>query len=548
MHTFLLSGSLLLAATHGAMAQVQLQPKAGAPLPDLTPTQLELFWAGQEAFSTPIAIENGLGPIMNKSNCSSCHTNPLGGWGSIAVNHYGIEEKGEFYVIPGETQSLLQSLAISPGCAEIVPPSATVFIQRMTNSSMAFGMIEAIADADIAAHDDAADANADGISGRVHWVHALEDPTGPLRAGRFGWKAQVPTTMTFSGDASRNEMGLTNDLVPVENAPNGNTAILAECDSVADPEDAPDAEGYRFIDRVTHFQRYLAQPPQTPKSGMTGEAVFNAIGCNACHIRDWNTIDSPSLETAIRNKAIKPYSDFLLHNMGGLGDGVQQGDADETEMRTPTLWNLRTRDPMLHNGAAAGGTFNTRVRKAIELHGPFGEAAASAAAFEALDDSYKNHLVAFLDSLGKLEFDLEVDHIVDELDVPLFQACLATGATGPDANCGVADVNQDGLVNATDVAAFVQAYEGAEGTGDCDQDGEIDLLEILLGAADADGNFVPDECGSCAGDLNDDGTRDGVDLGILLAGWGTAAADVDGNGTTDGMDLAVILAGWGVCD
>ena len=548
MRRMMLPAVTLLAVAPMANAQFPLQPKAGAPLVGLSAKEVELFWAGQEAYSTPVTLEMGLGPIMNKSNCVSCHTNPIGGWGSISVNHFGMDDKGEFMMIPGETQSLLQTLSLAPACAEIVPEEATIFVQRVTNSSMAFGLIEAIPDAAIAAIEDPADANGDGISGRVHWVHLLEDPTGPLRAGRFGWKAQVATTLSFSGDAARNEMGLTNDLEPVENAPNGNTAVLAECDSVSDPEDHPDAMGYRFIDRVTHFQRYLAQPPQTPKSGMSGEAVFNAIGCNACHVRDWTTANTAGLESAIRNKAIKPYSDFLLHNMGGLGDGVQQGDADESEMRTPTLWNLRTRDPMLHNGAASGGSFTTRVTKAIELHGPFGEGAASAAAFAALGGTQKAQLVAFLASLGRLEFDLDPDNQVDAFDFVLFQSCFAAGAASADTNCGVADINQDGLINLIDANAFMQAYEGAEGTGDCDNDGQLDLMEILLGADDADGDFIPDGCGACQADFDGDGQRNGVDLGILLAGWGTAAADADGDGLTNGVDLGILLAGWGPCN
>ncbi len=548
MRRMMLPAVTLLTIAPLASAQVSIQPKAGAPLVGLTPAQLELFWAGQEAYSTPVTLEMGLGPIMNKSNCVSCHTNPIGGWGSISVNHFGMDDKGEFMMSPGESQSLLQTLALSPLCAEVVPQDATIFVQRVTNSSMAFGLIEAIPDAAIAANADATDANGDGISGRVHWVHLLEDPTGPLRAGRFGWKAQVATTLSFSGDAARNEMGMTNDLEPLENAPNGNTAILTECDSAADPEDTPDLDGYRFIDRVTHFQRYLAQPPQAPKSGMTGETVFNAIGCNACHVRDWTTSNSPLLEDAIRNKAIKPYSDFLIHNMGGLGDGVQQGDADESEMRTPTLWNLRTRDPMLHNGAASGGSFGTRVTKAIELHGPFGEGAASAAAFMALGGTQKAQLIAFLGSLGKLEFDLEPDNQVDAFDFMLFQSCYAVGAASPNTNCGVADFNQDGVINMVDAQAFMQAYEGAEGTGDCDNDGQMDLMEILLGAPDADGDLIPDDCTGCQADFDGDGQRNGVDLGILLAGWGTAAADADGDGMTNGVDLGILLAGWGACN
>lgn len=46
-------------------------------------------------------------------------------------------------------------------------------------------------------------------------------------------------------------------------------------------------------------------------------------------------------------------------------------------------------------------------------------------------------------------------------------------------------------------------------------------------------------------DLDDSGTVDGADLGILLGAWGNAAGDIDGNGTTDGSDLGLLLAAWG---
>jgi hypothetical protein len=51
------------------------------------------------------------------------------------------------------------------------------------------------------------------------------------------------------------------------------------------------------------------------------------------------------------------------------------------------------------------------------------------------------------------------------------------------------------------------------------------------------------DCSSpCAGDFNGDGNRDGADLGVLLAGWGTPAGDMNGDGNTDGADLGAFLA------
>ena len=52
---------------------------------------------------------------------------------------------------------------------------------------------------------------------------------------------------------------------------------------------------------------------------------------------------------------------------------------------------------------------------------------------------------------------------------------------------------------------------------------------------------------SCPADINGSGAIDGVDLGILLSGWGTSTGDVNGDGITDGVDLASMLSSWGPC-
>jgi hypothetical protein len=548
----LLSASLLCAAIASATfaGGVTIQPRAGDPLNGLTKLQLSRFDLGRAAYVTPFTIEGGLGPIFNKSNCQSCHSNPVGGWGSISVTRFGIEDKGEFSPLEELGGSLLQSLAISDPCREFVPTEATVTAIRMTNSSMAYGMIEAIPDAAIAANDDPSDLNADGISGHVHWVLPLEDsPSSPLRAGRFGWKAQVATVLSFSGDATKNEMGITNALLGSESAPNGNMALLAACDTVADPEDTADAGGFTFIQRVTHFQRYLAQPPQTPKSGMSGEATFNAIGCNKCHIPQWTTSPSKSLETAIRGKSIRPYSDFLVHDMGMLGDGVQDGASSEQEMRTPTLWNLRTRDPMLHTGAASGGLFADRVAIAINAHGPFGEAAASAAAFAGLGSSARNGLIAFLDSLGRDEYDFNGDKVITMEDFQTLVACKASASISPNDNCAIGDINQDGVVNTTDLDGFLLSFAraGYEVDLDCDGDGIVDLAEIFNGAPDTNNNAVPDAC-ECVGDFDSNGSVSASDLATLLGLWGSPGGDLDNDGMTAASDLATLLGNWGPCN
>jgi CxxC motif-containing protein (DUF1111 family) len=260
-------------------------------------------------------------------------------------------------------------------------------------------------------------------------------------------------------------MGLTNRLFPNENDPNGiRPPDLAACDTVPDPEDGPDGQGFDFIDRVTDFQRFLAAPPQTPRSGMTGEAVFNSIGCADCHTRSFTT--GPAPETALSHRTIKPYSDFLLHDMGQLGDGIVQGDATATEFRTPSLWGLRFRNQLLHDGRVQGGTFAARMAAAIAAHGATGsEGAASAGAFEALTPAEQDALVAFLDSLGRAEFDHDGDNDVDISDVTAMEACMngpASAPHSPDDACAISDFDQDGDVDLRDAAALQRAYSGSQ--------------------------------------------------------------------------------------
>jgi len=54
----------------------------------------------------------------------------------------------------------------------------------------------------------------------------------------------------------------------------------------------------------------------------------------------------------------------------------------------------------------------------------------------------------------------------------------------------------------------------------------------------------------CGGDLNDDGTVDGGDLGALLSSWGSCqgcAADINGDGLVNGADLGALVVQWGGC-
>jgi hypothetical protein len=105
---------------------------------------------------------------------------------------------------------------------------------------------------------------------------------------------------------------------------------------------------------------------------------------------------------------------------------------------------------------------------AIAWHGAAESAAErSARAFERLLPQEQQALIAFLNSLGRREFDGNGDGVIDDMDFDGFVACY-TGpphepkATQYDADhfCAVFDVNQDGAVDEHDFAVFLKVYDG----------------------------------------------------------------------------------------
>jgi cytochrome c551/c552 len=448
-----------LALTGASAVAQEIQPRMGEPLPGLTPAQLARFDAGRLAFTRVLAATDGLGPIMNDHSCASCHQTPrIGGSGAKVVTRFG-NSGPPFDPLESLGGSLLQAQTTEAICQEVVPSQANVVISRITPSIFGGGLVEAINGGDITRRETNPPV---GVSGKAHRVHPFEDsPFARLKVGRFGWKAQQATLLSFSADASLNELGFTNRFLPVENAPNGNQQLLLLCDHTPDPEDGPDAQGFHGIDRQRDFQRFLAQPPQTPRSGMTGEAIFNTVGCTACHVTAFTT---GTAEPPLAGQTIKPYSDFLLHDMGSLGDGIVQGMGTEREMRTPLLWGLLSRATigLLHDGSSTGGTQAQNVSSAISFHD--GEALASRNAFFALAPVDQQRVLSFLLSLGRAEFDQDGDQDVDELDWFFLQnAGLFTGplpSFTPDDPGAVADFDQDGDFDLVDFTVMQRAMTG----------------------------------------------------------------------------------------
>ncbi len=360
----------------------------GGPLLGLTDEQLALFNAGREEFINVETPETGLGPIFNNVSCLACHSRAgVGGSSGITVTRFGRVDNGVFDPMTDKGGSLLQQFAINPAVRETIPPEANVIARRMTTPLFGAGLIEAIPD--LAILQNAARTKPDGIKGRAATITDIA--SGLTRVGRFGWKAQHATLLSFSGDAYNNEMGITNRLFPVENAPNGNTALLKRFDRVADPEDTVDATGRSDIDANADFMRLLAPPTQAAlsASAIAGQSLFTQIGCAACHTPSY--MSGPSTIAALDRKPVNLYSDLLLHDMGALADGIAQADAGMQEMRTSPLWGLRFRGQLLHDGRA--GNTDTAIRE----HD--GEAAIVRNRYLGLTPQQKRQLQDFLNTL-----------------------------------------------------------------------------------------------------------------------------------------------------
>lgn len=354
--------------------------------------------ADRLTFEERDTIAKGLGPVYNTQSCAECHQTPVTGSASqvseLRAGHK--DSSGNFVDAPGG--SLINDRAIDASIQERVPGSETIRTFRMSLNTLGDGFIEAIDSNTLAAIANGQPNQSGGrIAGTFIQVPVLEAP-GNNRGGRFGWKNQNSSLLSFAADAYLNEQGITNRLLTHENTSMGNS--VAAFDSVPDPEDTDND-----IDAFARFMRASKAPPRdaalaATAASQSGEQLFSQIGCNVCHVT--RIVTAPvgtvinggafTVPPALGNKVIHPYSDFLLHNVG-TGDGIVQngGQGTANKVRTPPLWGLRTRDRLLHDGSAL-----TR-NDAILRHS--GEASGVINNYNGLSLTQKNNLITFLNSL-----------------------------------------------------------------------------------------------------------------------------------------------------
>jgi CxxC motif-containing protein (DUF1111 family) len=381
------------------------------------------------------AIPDGLGPLFNAQSCRDCHQSPVAGGISqvleLRVGHKGPDGKFQNAEIPInhgseiiKGRTLVNQRAICPNAAfpttdiqERVPESETIRTFRTSLSTLGDGFVEAVDDSTLIAISNLQCKQGGGqICGLILRVPVLESP-GVTRVGRFGWKNQHASLLSFSGDAYLNEVGITNSLFPDE--------VTNLCNTVAEPNDKPRADGLADIDHFARFMRATKAPARDAQQAATaaakrGEALFAKIGCDICHVPTLTTAapGTPvnggkfTVPEALGNKTFHPYGDFLLHNIG-TGDGIviameehygkhvyriqwknlslETPRSTADRMRTAPLWGARMRATLMHDGASL--TF----RDAIVRHR--GEASNVTERFENLNQADQGAIAEFLKSL-----------------------------------------------------------------------------------------------------------------------------------------------------
>ena len=380
------------------------QALGGDALPGLTAAQNDAFLAGKEAFEEIEALDDGLGPVFNEKGCANCHDQgATGGPGNQFEVRAGRLTGSVFDPLIAQGGNLFDLSSVMslqgnqrqdiPNCTldragEPVPADANVVALRRTTGLFGLGLVDATPDSTFAG---IAAAQPPAFRGRVAQVFNIA--AGHNTMGKFGWKAQVPTLHQFSGDAYLNEMGITNPEFPTEQAPLGDPGLVAACDVVPESPGVTEDDG-EDVDHFTDFMSLLAPiaPQAQNQAAAEGDALFTQIGCAGCHIRTLTNGDSPV--AALAHQTYHPFSDFLLHDMGSLGDNIGgNGDAGLREMRTAPLWGLRTLNPneLLHDGRAHS------IDDAIARHD--GQGATARNAFLALSAEQRSRLRAFLNTL-----------------------------------------------------------------------------------------------------------------------------------------------------
>ena len=216
-------------------------PQFGDPLPGLTPDLLARFQAGKALFDHEFDPAGGLGPVFNDTSCTNCHNQGGDGGGSDRLEtRYGRLTNGVFDQLTQFDGQLLHERGIGTFngvdfVGEVVPAEANVVARRRTTPLFGLGLVDAVPDETLQEIAQLQQFFTPETAGRANVVTDVF--SSQPRVGRFGWKCQIGTVLTFTGNAFLNEMGVTTPHFPQENCPQGDCALLAANPARSNPND-----------------------------------------------------------------------------------------------------------------------------------------------------------------------------------------------------------------------------------------------------------------------------------------------------------------------
>jgi len=409
------------------------------------------FMRFQEVEAVSNSANVGLGPRFNSNQCSSCHAQPTVGGSGAAVNPQflmissgvapgdvmpsfvtangpTLEARAPFFLnSSGEANTAAPNGGVEDlftvtgrsdaGNCNLAQPNFAAYLAandlifRIPTPLYGAGLIENLDDSTLLTNRAKNLTNALGIAGTFN----RNGNDGTIT--RFGWKAQNKSLHIFAGEAYNVEMGISNELfpqdkpLPEEEQASGLPSSCLNLSGAGYPEDASNpsqTSNAAVLDDVSafaNFMRFLAPPPtgavvlngsQVPASTIaTGSALFNSIGCSACHNPSPGTTQVSNFVPALSGVPVNAFSDLEIHNMGTrLADNVSQGSAGGDQFRTAPLWGLGQRIFLLHDGRT------TDLYTAIQDHkSSKSEATTVINNFNKLTTRQQQELLDFLRSL-----------------------------------------------------------------------------------------------------------------------------------------------------
>ena len=351
--------------------------------PTIGPVFIDENISGEALFSHEFVPMEGLGPHFNATSCNECHNVPsIGGSAddtSDMVFRIGFLADGIFSDLNGEGGPSARSHSVIENGFHCdvdngigVNTDVNVVSIRSSLSLFGAGIVDKIPDELIEAE---AINKGYGIHGKVNRIQTF---SGVYKIGKFGWKAQKAELLTFTSEAFRNEIGLTNTIFPIDNFKSSLNKIR-ECDGFSKSIELDD----KTVKRTSDFIASLAiKNAGTPDMSSSGFQYFTDAKCHLCH--------KPSY--SVEGEEHFLFLDFLIHDMGdGLNDNFVQGDAKGRDWRTSPLHGLGFRKAYLHDARTKN------LNQAIMEHR--GEANSSMSIYFNFSQEKKDDLINFLQTL-----------------------------------------------------------------------------------------------------------------------------------------------------